>query len=214
MNDSTPAAPAPRLPGRPAGSRTGQSPARDRILEAARRQFSEGTYAATTVRAIAAEAGVNPALVNHHFGGKRYLFAAALRLPPHLREQVAALVRTDAGDMGENLVRLFLELWQAPASGAPLAAMIRSVFSDSEASNALGSFFAAEMIGPVVAACGHDQPHLRISLAASHLLGLAGARHVLGTTPLAGADTEHLVACVGPVVQHYLTGHLPSPGKS
>ncbi|MFG2430837.1 TetR family transcriptional regulator [Streptomyces sp. NPDC048590] len=211
MNERAPAAPAPRRPGRPAGSRTGQSPARDRILDAARRQFAQGTYATTTVRAIAAEAGVNAALVNHHFGSKRNLFAATLRLPLHMREQIAALVRADAADMGQHLVRLFLGLWEAPVSGTPLAAMIRSVFSDSDASDALGDFFTAEMIGPVVAACGHDQPFLRISLVASHLLGLASARHILGVAPLVRADTEHLVACIGPVVQHYLTGPLPTP---
>ncbi|MBT2382532.1 TetR family transcriptional regulator [Streptomyces sp. ISL-11] len=209
MSDPIPPAPQPRRPGRPAGSRTGQSPARDRILEAARRQFAQGTYASTTVRAIAAEAGVNPALVIHHFGSKRNLFAATLRLPLHVRDKIAALVRTDSADLGEHLVRLFLGLWQDPVFRAPLAAMIRSVFSDSEASDALGDFFTAEMIGPIVAASGHDQPHLRVSLVASHLLGLASARHILGIAPLVRADTEHLVACVGPVVQHYLTGDLP-----
>jgi AcrR family transcriptional regulator len=212
VNDPIPASPARTgRPGRPPGSRTGQSPARARILETARRLFAEGTYASTTVRAVAAEAGVNPALVIHYFGSKRDLFVATLRLPLHLRERVAALVRTDPADLGEQVVRLYLGLWQDPVTRAPLAAMLRSVFSDSEAAAALGRFLSAEMVGPIVAASGRDQPHLRVSLVAGQLVGLAIGRHVLAIAPLAEADIEHLVACLAPMVQHFLTGDLPRP---
>jgi len=207
VNDS------PRRPGRPHGSRTGQSPARDRILEAARRLFSQGTYASTTLRAIAAEAGVNVALVHHHFGSKHRLFAAALRLPLHVRDQIADLVRSDPADLGPRLVRLYPGLWKDPAFRAPVTAMLRSVFTDPEAAAALGTFLATEMVGPVVAASGRDQPELRISLVMTQLVGLAGGRHILAAPALVGADTEHLVACVGPAVQHYLTGRLPAPAR-
>ncbi|OKJ49526.1 hypothetical protein AMK27_36315 [Streptomyces sp. CB02009] len=203
--------PSGRRPGRPAGSRTGQSPARDRILEAARRLFAEGTYASTTIRAVAAEAGVNVALVNHYFGGKRYLFAAALRLPLHVRERIASLVRDDPSDLGERLTRLYLQLWTDPAFRTPATAMIRSIFTDQDAAAALGRFLTDEMVGPVVVALRRDQPELRISLAVTQLVGLAGGRYILGAAPLVAADTEHLVACVGPTIQHYLTGELPRP---
>lgn len=213
MNDSTPAPRARRGPGRPPGSRTGSTASRDRILAAARRQFAAGSYATTTIRAIAAEAEVNPALVIHFFGSKRNLFAATLRLPLQLRDQVAALVRSDPDDLGERLVRLYLELWQDPAVRTPLMVMVRSVFSDEDAADALGQFLTEHLIGPVVAASGRDQPALRISLVVSHLVGLALGRHLLGVLPLAAADTEHLIACIAPVVQHYLTGDLPAAPK-
>ncbi|GAA4991997.1 TetR family transcriptional regulator [Yinghuangia aomiensis] len=200
-----------RGPGRPPGARTGDRGTRDRILEAARRQFAQGTYATTTIRAVAAAADVNPALVIHYFGSKRDLFAATLRLPLHLREQIAALVRTDPDHAGEHLVRLYLRLWQDPIARAPIAAMIRSVFSDPDAAEAFGAFVSDHMVGPLVAALGRDQPALRVSLVAGHLVGLAVGRHILGVTPLANADTEHLTACVAPVIQHYLTGPLPPP---
>lgn len=213
MSDSPSTPKSRRGPGRPSGGRNGQSPARDQILEAARRLFAQGTYASTTTRAIAAEAGVNVALVNHYFGSKRYLFAAALRLPLHVREKVAALVRSDSADVGEQLVRMYLGMWKDPAFRGPVTVMVRSIFTDDEAAAALGEFLAAEMIGPVVAASGRDQSELRISLVISQLVGLAGGRHILGAPALVKADVEHLVACVGPVIQHYLTGHLPRPSK-
>lgn len=200
-----------RGPGRPPGRRAGDTTTRDRILDAARHQFARGSYASTTVRAIAAEAEVNPALVLHYFHSKRELFAATLRLPLHLREQFAALIRHDPADLGARLVRVFLELWQDPVSRRPLAAMIRSVVSDEDAADALGQFLSVQMVGPLVAASHHDQPELRVSLVVSHLVGLVLGRHILGVVPLARAELDHLVACVAPVVQHYLTGPLPAP---
>ncbi|MFC1442906.1 TetR family transcriptional regulator [Streptacidiphilus sp. N1-10] len=215
MNESThPAPPSqPRRVGRPAGSRTGHSPAREQILKAARRQFAQGSYSATTVRAIAAEAGVNPALVIHHFGSKRDLFVATLHVPANLHQQIADLIRTDAADMGHRLARLYLGLWQDPVTRAPIAAMVRSVISDTEATEAFGQFMTAALVGPVVAAMGRDQPQLRISLVASQLIGMAIGRHILGITPLAKAEVDHLVACIAPVLQHYLTDPLPTPPR-
>ncbi|MFH9725075.1 hypothetical protein ACH4M4_19210 [Streptomyces sp. NPDC017254] len=129
------------------------------------------------------------------------------------RAEIADLVRSDPTDLGQRLVRLYLGLWKDPAFRTPATAMLRSVFTDEEAAAALGRFFAAEMVGPVVAASGRDQPELRISLVMTQLLGLASGWHILNALALAHADTEHLVACVGPAVQHYLTGHLPTPTR-
>lgn len=62
---------------------------RQRILDAARALFRERGYAGTTVRAVAAEAGVDSAMVFYFFGTKQGLFAAAVdmsaRVPPRHR---------------------------------------------------------------------------------------------------------------------------------
>lgn len=65
------------------------------------------------------------------------------------------------------------------------------------------------MVGPVVAACRRDQPGVRVGLVAGHLVGLAITRHIIALPPLAETEVDHLVACVGPTVQRYLTGELP-----
>jgi AcrR family transcriptional regulator len=183
---------------------------RDRILQSAQLLFAQGTYGSTTVRAIAASAGVNPALVIHYFGSKRDLFVASLRLPLQLRDHVAEVLRSDPDGLGERLVRLYLGLWRQPSSRGPLAAMVRSVFSDQEAADALGQFLSEQMVGPIVVNLGSDRPQLRIALVASHLVGLVIGRHILGIAALVEADTELLVACVAPVIQRYLTGSLPA----
>lgn len=112
--------------------------------------------------------------------------------------------------MGKHVVRLFLTAWQDQNVLAPLSAMIRSVFSDEGAADALRQFLATHMLGPLVAASRRDRPDVRVALAASHLAGLAIGRHILGVAPLAKADIEQLGACVAPVIQHYPTGKLPA----
>ncbi|ROQ38693.1 TetR family transcriptional regulator [Frondihabitans sp. PhB188] len=51
---------------------------RQALLESARSRFAHDGYAATTVRDIATDAGVNVALINRYFGSKEGLFAACL----------------------------------------------------------------------------------------------------------------------------------------
>ncbi|MDT7846743.1 TetR/AcrR family transcriptional regulator [Streptomyces justiciae] len=97
---------------------------RDRVLQAARTRFAERSFATTTVRAIAAAAGVNPALVLRLFGSKRELFLATLHLPTRLRDDMAELVGSDPDDLGERLVRRYLALWQDPVTGPSVTAMV------------------------------------------------------------------------------------------
>ncbi|WP_433887503.1 TetR family transcriptional regulator [Streptomyces sp. CA-111067] len=218
MNDSAQVQQPPRPgrgPGRPAGARAGDTATRDRILDVARELFAQGTYGSTTVRAVALAADVNPALVIHYFGSKHELFAAALQLPLQMRDQITQILQGDPRGLAERLVRFYLGLWRLPASRAPIAAMFRSVFSDQEAADALGRFLTTRILGPIMDDLGHDRPDLRMSLAATQLVGLAIGRHILSVAPLAEADTDFLVACVSPVIQHYLTGPLPAtrPGN-
>jgi len=53
-----------------------------RILDAARQEFGDRGFEATTVRGVASRAGVDPSLVLQHYGSKSALFTAAIRLPP------------------------------------------------------------------------------------------------------------------------------------
>nr|WP_272919187.1 TetR family transcriptional regulator [Streptomyces sp. SID8352] len=180
-------------------------------MEAARELFATRTYGATTIRAVAAAADVNPALVHHFFGTKRDLFAATVHLPEPLVDQLPGLVAGDMEDIGRYIVRLYLTMWQEPATARPLAAMVRTGMSDPEAADILKQVLTSTILGPLAAASGRDQPGLRITLAATHLVGLAMGRHILALQPLTEADIDHLAACVGPTIQHYLTGPLPPP---
>src|SRR5262245_18351681 len=54
------------------------------ILAAARERFAADGYERATIRAIAADANIDPAMVMRYYGSKERLFAAAAELELHL----------------------------------------------------------------------------------------------------------------------------------
>ena len=196
------------------GRRPGGPDTRVRIVEAARRLFAERGFDQTSIRAIAAEAGVDPALVHHYFGTKQRLFLEAVDFPIDAVRALEALGVDDVDHAGDRLVRFALQLWDDADVLPRLLAVLRSAVTDPEAGRMLGVLFAQQ--GPVqlVRALGSDQPDLRAELVGTQLVGLAIARHVLRVEPLASADHETIVDAVGPTMQRYLTGDLGTTGDA
>jgi AcrR family transcriptional regulator len=161
-----------------------------------------------SIRAVAREAGVDPALVHRFYGSKEALFIAAMDLPVAPSELVAGLLAEGVDRLGERLVRTFVELFDRPEAFAPFLALIRGAASNERAAALLREFITREVLGRLAAAASPDRPDLRASLAGSQVVGLAMARYVVAVPPLAGADRETVVACVGPAIQRYLTGEL------
>jgi AcrR family transcriptional regulator len=194
------------------GRRPGEPGTRGRIADAARRLFAERGFDRTSVRAVAAEAGVDPALVHHYFGTKQRLFIEAVDFPIDAVRAIETLAVDHPEEVGERLVRFALRLWDDPAVLPRLLAVLRSAVTDPEAGKLLGTLFTRQ--GPVqlLRALGADQPDLRAELVGTQLVGLAVARHVLRVEPLASADHETIVAAVGPTMQRYLTGALGIAG--
>src|SRR5271157_5212407 len=103
--------------------------ARDRILVAARRIFAENGYGRATIRAIAAEASINPSMVIRYYGSKEGLFAAVAKLDL----KVASVAGVPVAQLGEALVRHVLNQWDDPRDGAALPAMMRASISNEAA---------------------------------------------------------------------------------
>jgi len=196
------------------GRRPGEPATRERIAEAARHLFAERGFDRTSVRAVAAEAGVDPALVHHYFGTKQRLFIEAVDFPIDAAAAIGTLSAGDVDDAGERLVRFALRLWDDPVVLPRLLGVLRSAVTDPEAARMLGTLFTRQ--GPVqlVRALGADQPDLRAELVGTQLVGLAVARHVLRVDPLASADHETIVAAIGPTMQRYLVGDLGTGGPA
>jgi len=195
------------------GRRPGGAGTRERIAEAARRLFAERGFDRTSVRAVAAEAGVDPALVHHYFGTKQRLFIEAVDFPIDAVRALETLAVDDAERVGERLVRFALQLWDDPVVLPRLLGVLRSAVTDPQAAALLARLFTRQ--GPIqlLHALGADQPDLRAELVGTQLVGLAVARHVLRVEPLASADHETIVAAVGPTMQRYLVGDLGSAGS-
>jgi AcrR family transcriptional regulator len=174
------------------GRRPGAPDTRAQVLDAARASFAEKGFRATTIRAVAATAGVDPALVHHYFGTKDNLFLAALEMPVDPRELLAPVVQMGPDGAGERLLRTFLSVWDDPDIQVRLLAVVRSVLDED------GGQLLKEGFIPVV----------RIPLVVSQVVGLIVARYVLALPPMALMPAEDLVARMGPVIQHYLTGDL------
>jgi len=198
---STPAAPR-------RGRRPGAPDTRAVILAAARELFAAQGFAGTTVRGIAAQAGVDAALVHHYFGTKDDLFVAALELRVDPRTALLPVIEGGVDGAGERLMRLFVSVWDVEETRLPLLALVRGVLDPGGQQLVRDGFFRM-VLGPVGTALELDQPERRMQLVASQLVGLVVLRYVLAVEPLASASAEELVAIYGPTLQRYLSGPLP-----
>src|SRR5271154_5163844 len=195
---------------RPGRWRTGQQ-SRQRIIDAARERFMRDGYERATVRAIAADAGVDVAMVYYFFDNKEGLFSAsALTGPEHPLHQLAALLDEGPDDVGPRLVRRFLEHWDNGGAFEPFMTVWRSAAIQPQARQVLHDALAGPVAKRVAAEFGVADAELRVEIVASHLAGLAFARYQLKLEPIASTAAEDLVGWIGPTMQRYLTG--PSVG--
>lgn len=189
------------------GRRPGAPDTRAEVLAAARASFGELGFRGTTIRSVAAAAGVDPALVHHYFGTKDDLFVAALEIPVDPREVMAPVVAAGPDGAGERLLRAFLGVWDDPDIQPGLLALARSLLGDDSGPMVRDAFIPV-VVGPVLAQLVVDRPEDRIPLVASQIIGLVVTRYVVALPAMAQLPAEDLVARMGPVLQHYLTGDL------
>ncbi|MGY2085246.1 TetR/AcrR family transcriptional regulator [Blastococcus sp. SYSU DS0539] len=199
---------------RPTGRRPGKPDTRDAVLAAAREAFAERGFDGATIRQIAGAAGVDPALVHHYFGSKDKLFLAAVEAPANPAELLPEVLAGGRDNLGENLVRMLLRVWDGPMQPAALA-LVRSAVGNEWTAKLLREFLVSQVLRRVVGTL--DLPPAeraaRGALVASQLIGLVMARYVLKVEPLATASPESLVAAMGPTVQRYLTGEMEMPRR-
>jgi len=195
---------------RRSGRRPGNQDTRSSILDAARNAFAEKGYDKASIRAIAAEAGVDPALVHHYFGTKDKLFLATMDAPFDPGELIPQALRGPRDQAGERLVRLVLSIWDSPA-GTTALGVFRSALSNEWTARLLREFVVTQILRKAVAELALDpvEAPVRSALVATQIAGLITARYVLKLEPLPSADPEALVAAIGPNVQRFLTEPLP-----
>ncbi|WP_156688849.1 TetR/AcrR family transcriptional regulator [Mycobacterium sp. Marseille-P9652] len=194
-----------RRPGRPAGT----SDTRDRILTSARELFARNGIANTSVRAVAAAAGVDSALVHHYFGTKERLFAAAVHIPIDPMEIIVPLREVPVEQLGHTIPSKLLPLWDSE-KGAGFIAALRSVIAGSEVN--LFRSFIQDVIAVEVGTRVDDPPGsgvIRIQFVASQLVGVVMARYILELEPFASLPPERIADMIAPNLQRYLTGDLP-----
>jgi AcrR family transcriptional regulator len=189
------------------GRRPGNQDTRGEIITAARHAFAAKGFAGASMRAIAAEAGVDAALIHHYFDSKQQLFLATVALPLGLPEIVERVAAGERRDLGERLVRTVLGVWDSDLQPS-LVAAIRTTLTDPALTRSVGEFFTLEVVGHVLRR--DDLPPVeanrRAGLVASQILGLLIGRYVLQLPVLVNRRTEDLVTEIGPTIQRYVDG--------
>jgi AcrR family transcriptional regulator len=190
-------------------SRTGRRPGtpdtRDAILAVARRLFATRGYDPTSLRAIAAAAKVDPALLIHYFGNKEGLFTAATGLPTRLSELFAGLENASPREFSASLVRVYLQFVDSDQSRNAILALVRSAVSNEKAAALLREIVTAELLPVIGRHTEHENAPLRASLVAAQLIGIAMLRHVIRVEPVAKASPDEIVAMVAPVIERYVS---------
>ena len=187
-----------------AGRRPGPTNTPKSILTAARTLFAERGYQGTTIRAVAASAGVNTALVHHYFGTKDRLFVAALNLPLNPADAIEELVAAGPREQfAERFVRFFVSVWRDPVTGQPLQAVLRSAASTDQGAAMVRNLAENVLLERAATALGVSK--LRIAVALSHLLGLVLAATIVRIEPLASATDDELVELIAPTIDRYLS---------
>ncbi|MGW0432692.1 TetR/AcrR family transcriptional regulator [Micromonospora sp. NPDC003197] len=169
------------------------------ILAAARERFATDGYERATIRAIAADAGIDPSMVMRYYGSKDKLFATAADFDLHLpdpsqvpREQIATM-----------LVTHFLKVWEGDET---FQALLRAAATNESAAQRIREIFGTQL-GPAVASIVTDpgEASTRAGLLATQMLGFALCRYVLRLPPVVSLSQEAAVAWLAPTVQRYLT---------
>lgn len=203
----------PRARGRPRGGSTAKAD----ILEAARRRFSEVGYAKASLRSIAAEAGVDAALISYHFGSKRGLFGAVLELSVNPTLLIGTVLDAPTPVLPERLLRTVLAVWDDEVHRAPLLRMVEGALAHPDLGRLLRDLIETELVPQMAARLGEGTPtraaEHRAAATAAMIGGVILMRYVLRVEPIASMTAGEVVAAYGPGVRAVMAGApLARPG--
>jgi AcrR family transcriptional regulator len=182
------------------GRRSGPTRTRAAVLDAARARFASDGYEAATIRAVARDARVDPALVMHFFGSKEgLLFAVLEELSDFAETMLASLAGPRAG-RGRRFTRAYFEAWEAPVMGSQLRTLVRAAIGSPRASRAFQEHLAASLARSGISI----SQHAGLMLAASQLFGIAVVRYIIEVPVLVALSIDELVQRLGPTIDKYL----------
>lgn len=193
------------------GRRTGSAGAtRARILSAARALFAQKGFQGTTLRAVAARARVDMALVSYFFGSKDQLFEQAIDLST-IADGLGEVLRDRRPGLGERVVRYYLERVFVESEQG-VAAILRTAVTDAKKLRKLRALLGGSVAEEAARALGPSNGKLRAELLGAQVTGLFLNRYIVRVEPLASASPAEVAALLGPAVELMLG--LSSPGPN
>ena len=172
------------------------------ILSAARMRFGSEGYERTTIRAVAADVGVDPALVIRYFGRKEDLFAAAVDFTVDLPD----LSDVDPDHLADALLPRFFAVWEFDTT---FLALLRAAMTSPTAAETMRQVFARQ-VAPKLMTAAPDHHQRRAALLGAFIIGLATTRYVLTNPAVADLEHDELTRWAAPVVRQLLVGPAPS----
>ena len=194
------------------GRRPGHADTRGDIVDAAKRVFAGKGYDGASLRAIAREAGVDPALVHHYFDGKASLFVAAMALPfdpRHVQEETSS--SSSSSSVGAGIILGFLTMWdQAEGTGSSFAACVAAMAAATNVADAMREFVAERVWDNSPTNPGESAAltRQRRALVSSQLMGLAFTRYILRVPPVSTATPRQIAGWAGPTLDRYISGSI------
>lgn len=194
-------------PGR-RGRRVGKPDTRTQILDVARRRFLEGGYQAVTLRSVAAEAGVDTALISYYFGAKRGLISEALALSANPADVIdRAAAEADPATFPQRALGGLLALWEEPESGAPLRALISGAAHDAALASLVKEMVDREIIDQVAARIGGASARKRAVAFCGQIAGLVVTRYILHLEPVCSMTRDEIIRLYTPLLHVALHPH-------
>ena len=183
---------------RPRGPRRGRPDTRQQILDVARRRFLAEGYGAVTMRSVAAEAGVDAALVSYFFGSKQGLVSAALALSADPTDVLAAALPGDLDQLPERVLRALLETWDDPKRGGPLAVMVRTAAQDPGLARLVREMVEHGIVDRLAARLGGVGARQRAGVFGAQVAGVIFSRYVMELAPISTMSADELVRRLAP----------------
>lgn len=181
------------------------------ILTAARELFAESGFERTTIRGVAARAGIDPALVMQYYGSKERLFAAAAQWG----KDETVLAQARLADVPTAALRDLFRHFEDEGERTAASALMRNCLTYPAAASVMRDEILCQRVQDVAGKLDGDDAELRAALFGAAMMGLAMARYLLELPGLATAAREDVERLLGPALRVLLEGPgTPEPDGS
>lgn len=188
------------------GPRARRGEIREKLLAAARRQFSEKSFNSVTVKDIAEEAQVDPGLVAYYFGGKTGLFRESMSLPRDPSEIVMQAMGARLDGAGKRILTALFEQWNLSESSESAGKLlIASLLESPDTLETFRTWLSDDIIAPVARTIGGANAQVRASVATGIIFQVLSLRFLLKIEPLASMSDKEIISLYAPILDNILT---------
>jgi AcrR family transcriptional regulator len=167
------------------------------ILHAAQEQFAEAGFERTTIRSVASQAGIDPALVMQYFKSKEGLFAASARWTVDHKKLGGASLE----ELPETALEDLFSGFEDPERREAALALIRNCLTHPGAAEIMRDEVLCESQVMLAKTIGGDDGALRAGVLGACMIGLIISRYMLEVPEVAGASREDIERVLGPALK-------------